>query len=349
MIASLSARLPSVAALLALGLSAPAFALPIDHEGPEAQLTAADSTQARAGAATASQILQRFSPVGNAFALPGAPRRTEGLGEGAAQGLAGGDMAVLKGWSLWGSVVGGSTQNSFAPEQQKGTVWTLSTGADRPISETTTMGVSLTFTHEGADTAFGTGTRSTNSVYLAPYASFKLNDWLSADVTLGYGHTDTNQKRDFLGTPVTGSHSSHSLFGAANLTASKWHGATLLSGVVGLSGSSTRRGSFTESDGTVNLSSKSQQLQARIGGTIGYYMEPMLPYLSVEYIYDLKQERSLLPGAPNDRDEFRVTLGSHIYGTGANKNLSGGFAVSHSFNRSDKKATNVSLNLRLAF
>lgn len=339
-----SSLFASLASAFVLGAAAPALS---QHMGPDAdpaaQLAASGAEQARTGAFTGVLISQRFSPVANAFALPGAP------GTVGAQGLAGGDTPMLKDWSIWSSVVGRQTENDFAPEEQDSDIWTLSMGADRPVGESTTVGVSLTLTREEADTAFGTGNRNADSIFIAPYANFKLNDWLSADVSLGYGHTDTNQMRSVFGAPVTGSHDSQTVFGAANLTAAKWHGSTLMSGVIGLSGSSTRRDGFTESDGTVNPSDTSELLQARLGGTVGYYTAPMLPYLSAEYIYDLDYERSAVAGAPNDRDEFRVTLGSHIYGTGRNQNLSGGFAVSHQLGRDSKDDTSVNLSFRLAF
>lgn len=335
--------LPCLASALILGVASGSVAQ-TPHTPNEIELAASDAAQAQTSVFVTSILSQRFSPVANAFSLLGAP--DAGM---APQGLAGGDPAMLKDWSVWGNLSGRQTENNFAPEQQKSDIWTLSMGADRPVGADTTLGVSLSLTGEDADTAFGTGTRSADSLFIAPYANFKLSDLLSADVSLGYGYTYTNQMRNPFGAPVTGSYDSHSIFGSANLTAAKWQGATLMSGVIGLSGSSTRRDSFVESDATVNPSSTSDLLQARLGGTVGYYAEPMLPYVSVEYVYDLKQERSAVPGAPNDRDEFRVTLGSHIYGRGDNKNLSGGISLNHSFDRDSKEDTSASLSLRIAF
>lgn len=325
--------------VLALGMAGQAAA---QHHGSPEELAAADAAQARSAVFVTSVVSQRFSPVANAFDLPGAP--------GTGQGLAGGDTAMPKDWSVWSSLVARRTENDFAPEQQDSDIWSLTMGADRPVSEKMTVGLSVTISREETDTAFGTGERTADSVYVAPYANFKLNDWLSADVSLGYGYVDTAQARTPFGPPpITGTYDSHSIFGSANLTAAKWQGATLMSGVVGLSGSSTKRDSFTESDGTVNPSDTSELLQARLGGTIGYYTAPMLPYVSAEYIYDLDYERSAVPGAPNDRDEFRVTLGSHIYGSGASENVSGGFSVSHQLGREAKDDTSVNLSLRIAF
>ncbi len=339
-----SSHIPGLATVLALGVSSVASAAPLDQTNQD-QLTASDAAQAQSSIFVTNVISDRFSPVSNALSLPGAP----GNGQPQAQGIAGGDPDLLKGWSLWGSTSARHSENSFAPEQQKSNSWSLTAGADRPISDTTTLGVSVTLSRDNADTAFGTGTRDTNAIHVSTYANFKLNDWLAADVSLGYGYTDTKQMRTVFGAPVTGSYKGHSVFGAANLKASKWQGPWLISGVVGLSGSSTRRDGFVESNGTVNAAGRSDLLQARIGGTIGYYSAPMLPYLSAEYIYDLDFDRSLAPGATNDRDEFRVTLGTHIYGTGDNQNLSGGIAISHSFGRDNKDDTSVNLSLRIAF
>ncbi|MEB8388559.1 autotransporter outer membrane beta-barrel domain-containing protein [Rhodobacteraceae bacterium KMM 6894] len=339
--------LPCLASALALGLSTGAMAQVAPgepgHGSPSDQLAASDAAQARSSVFVTSILSQRFSPVTNAFSIPGAP------GSGTAQGLAGGDAALPDGWSIWSSVVGRHTENNFAPEEQSSDIWTLSMGADRAISAMTTLGVSLTFSREDGDTAFGTGTKNADSMYIAPYANFKLNDWLTADVSVGYGYTDSSQMRSPFGAPISGSYDSQSLFGAANLTASKWNGPVLMSGVIGLSGSSTDRSSFVESDGTVNASDTSELLQARVGGTLGFWAEPMLPYVAAEYVYDLDYDRSTVPGAPNDRDEFRLTLGSHIYGKGDNQDVSGGLSITHAFGRDGKDDTSANLSLRIAF
>ena len=339
--------LPCLASVALLGLStgAVAQAWPGEpgHGNPSDQLAASDAAQASMSVYVASIVAQRFSPVANAFAIPGAP------GSGDVQGLAGGDSALPEGWSIWSSVVGRQTENNFAPEEQNSDIWTLSMGVDRAVSTMTTLGVALTFSREDGDTAFGTGTRNADSFYIAPYANFALNDWLSADVSLGYGYTDSSQMRNPFGVPISGDYDSQSLFGAANLTASKWNGPVLMSGVIGLSGSSTDRNSFVESDGTVNASDTSELLQARLGGTLAFWTEPMLPYIGAEYVYDLKYDRSNVPGAPNDRDEFRVTLGTYIYGTGANQNVSGGVAITQAFGRDGKDDISANLSLRIAF
>jgi len=340
--------LPAVAIAMGLGVAphAQAQALPPhDPVDPAVQLDAAAQTQASIAISTAEQISRRFAPVANAFSVPGAPTGTATGSEG----LAGGDVMLLDGWSVWGSLVGRRTENSFAPEQQDSDIWTLSMGMDRPVSDRITLGVSVTGTMEDSTTAFGTGSRDTGSVYISPYANFKLNDWLSADVSLGYGYADADQVRSVFGAPVTGSYDSDTLFGAANLTASKWSGAWLMSGAVGLSASSTKRHAFVESDTTVNPSDSSQLIQGRIGGTLGFWTEPLLPYLSAEYVYDLDDNPSTVAGAPNDRDEFRVTLGSHIYGTGDNQKLSGGLSISHTIGRKSKEDTSANFSMRIAF
>lgn len=333
----------ALASALVLGLPSTGSAQDHEHGGGES-LAAAEAAQVRMGVFASQVVAHRFAPVANAFDLPGAP----GTGS-APQGLAGGDTPMLKDWSVWGSLVGRHTENDFAPEEEDSDIWSFTMGADRPVGDRTTLGVSLTASFEDASTAFGTGSRDAESVYIAPYAKFRLNDWLNADVSLGYGYTGTDRVRSVFGAPVTGSYDSHTVFGAANLTAAKWQGAWLMSGVIGLSGSSTRREAFVESDGTVNASDTSDLLQARVGGTIGYLARPMLPYVSAEYINDIEDDPSAVAGAPNDRDEFKVTLGSHIYGSGDNQNMSGGFAVSQSFGRDGKDDISASLSLRIAF
>ena len=152
------------------------------------------------------------------------------------EGLAGGDVMLLDGWSGVGEAWVGAADRKTASRRnrQDSDIWTLSMGDGPPASATGSRLAVSRHRHRwktrpppsGPDRAIPG--RSTSR----PTANFKLNDWLSADVSLGYGYADADQVRQRVwrtgyGGPMTVTLCSGR---AANLTASKWSGAWLMSG-----------------------------------------------------------------------------------------------------------------------
>lgn len=340
---------PSVHSLFSIvAISASLLTLPIATGANAQALTdpvmVATTTEVHsmAAGAPAAAIAQRLSPLQNAFSLANAPARGQ-----APTGIAGGDG--LAGWAGWGTLSFGRSENTFVGSLSDGNNQTLSLGLDRPISDKVTFGAALAIYHDSTDTIFNGGNTETTSVSLSPYAKFTLNDWLSADVSMGYSTVNTDQMRLVFGAPVTASYDASSYFVSANLDASKWYDTWLISGRLGITASESRRDAFVESNGTANAASTTHLTQASLSGTVGYWTEPFLLYLTGEYINDLHNDAPVVLGASTDSDEFRLTLGTHIYGQGKWKDVSGGFGITQSFGRTDKESTSAVMSLRFEF
>ena len=296
---------------------------------------------AKAQDGTASQIVaDRFDPIAHPFAVTGAP--TSGY-----RGLAAGDEK--QGWSVWTSAAASWFEKDYAPAKTDSTSQIVSFGADRKIYDRLTVGLSLSYIRTEADTIYNGGETTSNGVSVLPYVAWRLNDWLSLDASAGYSFTKTDQDRDSLGVTVTGNYLSHAVTGALNLNAAKWYGPVMTSAKLGLFASASKRTAFTESDGTVNRDNVDTLLQAKAGVTVGYLMRPLMPYLSATYVYDLNALSPTVAGEPDDRDELRLKLGTHILGKGKWQNISGGLSVSHHVGREKRHYSAASLNLRIRF
>lgn len=307
-----------------------------------AMIATTTDIQSAAAMVPAAAISQRLSPLQNAFSLPNAPIRDQG-----AAGVAGGDG--LSGWAGWSSLSFGHLENTFAGSLSDGNSQTLSVGMDRPINENVTVGATLGLYRDRTDTIFNGGNSKTTSISLSPYAKFSLNDWLSVDLSMGYSTVSTNQMRLVFGAPVTASYGADSLYAAASLDASKWNGLWLFSGRAGITVSRSQRDAFTESNGTVNAASTTHLTQANLSGTMGYWAAPFLLYMTSEYVNDLRNDAPVVIGASTDSDEFRLTLGTHIYGQGKWENVSGGFGITQTFGRTEKKSTSAVMSVRFEF
>ena len=326
----------AVAALFSLSTGAQAAS----HHGDTTQEnTQAEVTYSATGQ-TISAIQNHLAPVQNAFDLPGAPPR-----ESDPAGMAGGDD--LFDWSGWASLGGGYNENTFTATKTNGWNAALTVGADTPIGGGATGGLLLSVTRDHTDTVYNTGTIDYTGVSVAPYFSFSINDWLSADASFGGSYANSHQTRTAVGI-VTGDYTTSSYFASANLNAAKWMGSWLLSGRAGVNGSSSTRDAFTESDATVNAASSSSMLQASLGGTIGYWAAPALFYVSSTYVYDISRPTPAA-GASTDPDELRLSIGATLYGSGETENITGGFSLSKTFLRDEHESTSAEANFRVKF
>ena len=283
----------------------------------------------------------RLSPTNNAFDIPGAP-----ADDGDAGGMSGGDDPFD--WSGWSNVGVGRNENTFAATRSEGWNFTKTIGADTPLGDVGTGGVLFSLSLDRTNTTYNSGSIEYTGATVAPYASFSLNDWLSADMSFGGSIAHSNQNRLAGAVTVTGDYQTTSVFGSAGLSASKWMGYWLLSGRAGVNGSNTNRAAFTESDGTVNAASSSTLVQGSLGGTVGYWAAPALISATATYVYDLAQPTPPA-GAAVDRDELKLSAGMTFYGSGEWENLTGGVSVSKTFLRAERESTSAEASIRMKF
>ncbi|MCT4656647.1 MAG: autotransporter outer membrane beta-barrel domain-containing protein [Cohaesibacter sp.] len=295
-------------------------------------------TSQNSNAARIARIVSdRFSPIQNAFDIPGAP------GSGGVTGLASGD--VPSGMSVWGSVANSWSGDNFSATDSGTVSQTATIGLDKAITDRITVGASVTYSHSDTDTNYTVGSIESNGFTLMPYASMQITDWLSADASFGYSRTNTDQTVG----GVSSDYDTDGYIGSFNLNASKWYGSVIASATAGLMVNSNKRASYTDSNGIVYQSSSDDLTQANVGLTLGYWMEPMMPYVSVGYAYDIDAEKPSTPGASDDADEFKLSVGSHIYGSGEWQHVTGGVSLSTVVGRENKESTTAGLNLKVAF
>ncbi len=332
--------LPCVAVLG--GMMSSAWAQHVEPD-PGGEDTASSAQQASA-LQMAHAIANRFSPVANAFAYPGAPSS-----EAEISPVAFTASDSLKGLSIWSSFANSWQRNRQAIVKSRGTNQTITFGIDYAISSMLTIGLSGNYSHSDTDTIFNGGYTRSNNGSVVPYVNLTLTEWLSADISAGYSFGHTKQNRIVFGAPSRSSYDTHGWLLSANLNAARWYGSWMFSAKGGLFINSNHQASFIESNGTVHTSSDSKLTQVSLGGTVSYYMAPVMPYASLTYKYDLVRDKPVTPGVSDDRDEFELGAGFHVYGTGEWKNLTGGLSVTTVLGRSHKRNTTLAVNLRYSF
>lgn len=313
-----------------------------DHEhGTEPVFGAtAEASQFSSAQSVATAITWHLSPLSRAFDLPGAPTRGTG-------GMASGD--ALAGSAVWSSFSFARSENDDPTRLSGGNNQNLSLGIDRPLNEKLTAGISLSFTHDDTDTTYNAGTSTSRGLWLAPYLNYAFNDWLSLEASLGYGVTDNDVTQNIPGSAVTGTYDSKTTSASIALSAAKWYDKTLVSGRFGLNGSHTRQEAYTQSDGTFMAASSSSVTQASLSGTVAWWMEPAMPYATLEYAADLSNSSALAAGQGSN-GAWKVTVGSNFYGQSEGwQNATGGVALSHKFGSNEEKTTELSANLRWQF
>lgn len=293
-------------------------------------------------------IARRFGPLADPFSLPGAPGATDLAGY---TGLSAGEGAG--GWSVWGAGSVSILENTFFADRWDGTSVTGAFGLDRKVAERVTVGLSVSGARTDLDTPYNGGDAVTDGLTVLPYVAVSITDWLSADLSAGWAWYETRTTRVFAGTTIRGTQPSNGYVVAGNVVASRWVGTMLVSTTAGFVASRDDRAQFAESDGTVVAASASDLVQARIGGTIGWYVEPVLASIGVTYVNDVVRERTIVPGAAlqpaNDRDAFVLEGALTVYGAGAAEGLTASLKASTELGREDLPSSTFGFDLRFAF
>jgi hypothetical protein len=345
------------AVILVAALAAPGMGWTQEEEQPVqpgdiagTELTAI-SVQTLTAVNAARMIAMRFDPIFNPRNFPVKGVDTAAVLPNGFTSLASGEET--KGISLWVNTGRNKIEDEFAPTAYKGYTNSFAVGGDYAVTPRAIMGLSLNYADTDIDTAFNLGDSRTKGFTLLPYANFIINRWLSADVSVGYAWNDTDIRRIQAGTPIIGSQDSEGWLAVGNLNAQKWYNLTFLSARAGLLYNQDKRSTFTESDGTVNVGRTNDLTQANIGASVGYWMEPFMPSLSVTYAYDLDREDQVIAGGgpqpANDKDGLTIGLAMSFYGSGSAKGLSVSLSATAEVLREDLENKGLSLNVRYAF
>jgi hypothetical protein len=257
---------------------------------------------------------------------PGAPVR---VSLGNQSGMAAGNEAPKL--NAWVNVADTTIGSSAAASLFDGKVSNAIGGVDYMVSSNFVAGVSLGYDKVDLNFNFAAGSGLKSSGWmLAPYASYQINDMLSVDGTLGYASGDVD-KRD---TGVTTTDSYTRDFVALNLNATRWMGDVQFTGKV----------NYITANEKVATTNKMEQV--RLSGQVGYWMDGIMPYVSIAYVQDLKVTSGGITPANLDKDAWVATVGANLFSKGA---VYGGIAYTEEFGRTDAKNYTFMANVGYRF
>lgn len=274
---------------------------------------------------------------------------TDGSLDGEVSGVAagGGDGRL----SVW--VSGGWSQidDELTSTGFDGNFYNVLTGADYQFNDRFLGGLALGYESSDIDTSFNTGNVEQDGFTIAPYAGYVLNRYLTLDVSGGYTFSDYDTVRNpAAGAPVTGSTEGDRWFLGGNVNAYYAVNRVTLGGRVGYLYTKESQDSFTESNGNAVSTNDVSIGQVRVGGTVGYMLGKVEPYVTGTYIHDVQQEKITVgPGQAqpsNDRSGLDVGGGIRFM---LSDRVTGGFEGTTHVGRDDISSTSLTGNLRIKF
>ena len=251
---------------------------------------------------------------------------------------------------IWVSGAWSSIDNDLVSTAYDGNLYSALFGADYQMNDRFLAGIALGYESSDIDTTFNTGHSESDGFTIAPYAGYVLNRYFTVDVSGGFTFVDYDTRRTASGSSVSGRTESTRWFIAGNVNAYYAIDRITLGGKMGYSYTRENMDGFTESNSTTYTDRDYTIGQFRLGGTVGYQLGKVEPYLLTTYVYDA-QMTEVAVGAgqaspKNDRSGFDV-------GGGINFMLSdrviGGFEGSTHVGRENFDSTTLSGNLRIKF
>jgi outer membrane autotransporter protein len=192
---------------------------------------------------------------------------------------------------------------------------------------------------------------SSNGWTIAPYAGYVLNRYFTMDVSAGYSFVDYDLRRtNAAGATVTGGFESNRWFISGALNGYYSVNKILLTGRLGYSYTRESQDAFTESDTTANSSRDVTVGSIRIGGTVGYDLGKVQPYLTTTYVYDTQLTKVQVGAgqvAPSN-DRSGIDFGGGVRFALSDR-VSGGIEGTTHLARDNFDSTSVSGNLRIKF
>ena len=280
--------------------------------------------------------------VNPGMTLAGAPRRFA-LGGQQGDAAAGG----AKAWNAWGSLSQNNVGYSFAPVNASGRVNSGTVGLDYTFSNKVILGLAISGdqTRVGLNGSSVTGNLSGSGTTYTGYVGVPLNQNWTFDAGLGTGRNKT----DLLLNNISGTVSGNRTVGNLGLAYRQGMGNWLMTGRGSYLSVNDSLGAFTMSNGTFVTSGKVRVEQVRFGGQAAYRAGNVVPYIGLNYIYDLKKPNggAIAGQTPaNDRDAFQWQFGLQFPGTGS---LYGSVQYSTEQSRQQIKNNQILFNLGLRF
>ena len=251
---------------------------------------------------------------------------------------------------IWISGGWSSIEDDLVSTAYDGNLYSALFGADYQMNDRFLAGIALGYESSDIDTTFNTGHSESDGFTIAPYAGYVLNRYFTVDVSGGYTFVNYDPRRTASGSSVTGSTDSNRWFIASNVNAYYAIDRITLGGKMGYSYTRENMDGFTESNSTTYTDRDFTIGQFRLGGTVGYQLGKVEPFLLTTYVYDVQMTKVAVGAGQaspkNDRSGFDV-------GGGINFMLSdrviGGFEGSTYVGRENFDSTTLSGNLRIKF
>jgi outer membrane autotransporter protein len=171
-------------------------------------------------------------------------------------------------------------------------------GYDRRVTRDLILGIAAGYENVDITTEYNRGTVEGDSISLSPYLGYIINDWLSADASLGYSWIGYDFSRD--SNSVRGSTRAGRVFGSANLNATHRMGDLGLRSSLGVLRLYEQQDGYTDSSGTKVDKSEINfgQMRATVGA--GYDVVTgfgtLTPNAFVRAEYDLPAAHSVMVG-----------------------------------------------------
>jgi len=268
-------------------------------------------------------------------------------------GLAGGDE-ILPGVTLWTALNYSSHENDFAATASDGDTTSISIGVDKQFTDRLTIGLFGSHHNSDTDTPFNGGDTSETGITAGVYGSYMLTDIFRTEISMGHGVSEYENRVVAAGVQTTGTQNGSSWFASASLNADHWIGDIGLGGRIGYLFSDAEQHAYVDSAGTFIAGFQPHFEQVQVSGQVSYYIQGgnigMLPYVRLEYLYDVSREKLMTPAGTtqpaNDRDEIVLGVGLSLFSDGP---LSGGIGFTKSFARDQIDSWSLSGNLSYSF
>lgn len=304
-------------------------------------------TMTNTNLANIARGVSRLAPAGGGapgVTAPAGPQTSflegqQGMAAGGGEGKVG--VWINSGWS--------DIENDLSSTAMDGDVFSVFGGADYMISDRFYLGVSAGWETADIDTTFNAGSIESDGFTVAPYALFVINNWLTFDASAGYSWLEYDTTRT-AGALVTGNFDADRWFASANLTGyysiNNWN----MSGTVGYLYTEEEQDSFTESDGTLNRGQTIELGQINVGGTVGYSLGMMEPYVTATYQIDTTRTDTVVGvnQAQPANDETGFILGGGVRFSLSDR-VSGSLEATTEEGREDVSNTTVNGTIRIRF
>jgi hypothetical protein len=300
------------------------------------------------GAATAATIGGTVGAIaggaagggGSFSALPAGVTRLALPGQGGtgAAGAPGG-----KAINAWFAVSRNTISYDYAPLQSSGNVRVGLLGVDYTFNNNMVAGLAIAGDKTDVNLNFAGGTLKGSGTTYSPYVGIPLNKNWSADAAVGWGKTTVDTQVGAVSGRMTDNRRTASLgLSYRQLAGSdnKW----MLTGRGSYLAVRDKLGAYTMSNGTFVPDASVSLSQLRFGGQAAYNLGVFVPYVGLNYIYDVSAPSQA--GAANDRDAFQGVLGIKF---SVPNGFYGGLQYSSEMNRSQIKNNQIMLNMGARF